>query len=405
MSAAGRGPARPLRVAFVDYILEPARPGRSGLSDMVWDMASELADAGHQPHVVASYRTHAYPDPRVTVHNFPEPVIGYRNLLGQLLILRRAAGVVQRLKPDIVHAPEYVSTAVLAVLGTRAPLVVTVPGNIFHRVAQGNPLGWGYTLFLKWAARTSARRCARIIAISAEMKRWWEWTGSPPAQTPMIPLGASAARFFPVEDAKVKLGLDPQRPLFVSVGRYSPEKGLLDLLEAVSLVRQPASAAGAQFVLIGRGAQRPALEARIRALGLGQLVELRDWVNPAELPTWYSAADALLLPSHSEGLSRTIPEAMACGTPVLASRITGSEDHVQDGLNGHLFPARDPAALAGVLRACLADPAALAQMRAATLAYFLAHLEWRAIMQRVVLEVYAPLLGGVPDALASGAGL
>lgn len=382
---------RPLRVAFVDYVLDPARPGRSGLSDMVWDMASELADSGHEPHVVACYRTRDYPDPRVTVHNFPEPVIGYRNLIGQLLILHRAAGVLRRLQPDLIHAPEYVSTAVLAVLGSRAPLVVTVPGNIFHRVAHGKPLDWGYTQFLKWAARTSARRCGRVIAISAEMKRWWEWTGSPPARTPLIPLGASPARFFPVQDARARLGLAPDRPLFVSVGRYSPEKGLLDLLAAVSRVRRGAEAAGAHFVLIGRGPQRPALEARIVELGLNGLVELRDWVDPAELPSWYSAADALLLPSHSEGFSRTIPEAMACGTPVLASRITGSEDHVQDGVNGWLYPAHDPAALAQVLRDRFQDPSGLRSIRESTLGYFRKCLDWGPIMQRVVREVYLPL--------------
>ena len=98
---------RPLRVAFVDYVLDPDKPGRSGLSDVVWDMASELVNQGHEAHVIASYYTDQYPDRRVHVHNFPSPPIGYRNLIGHFWILKRAADIAKRLQPDIIHAPEY----------------------------------------------------------------------------------------------------------------------------------------------------------------------------------------------------------------------------------------------------------------------------------------------------------
>ena len=122
--------ARRLRVCFIDYVLEPDKPGRSGLSDIVWDMASELANQGHEVHIVASYHSEVFPDPRINVHSFPTPVMGYRNVVGNALLLMRAARVTKALRPDIVHAPEYVSIAVFHALGVMAPLVFTVPGNI-----------------------------------------------------------------------------------------------------------------------------------------------------------------------------------------------------------------------------------------------------------------------------------
>ena len=200
---------RSLRIAFVDYVVDPAKPGRSGLSDLVWDMAVELAKMGHEAHIVASYHTDQFPSDSVEVHNFPTPAIGYRNIIGHLRILYRATGIIKQINPDIVHAPEYLSTAVMSALGVSAPLVLTVPGNIYHRLRtpEGSSYEWYYAQILKWAARRSARQCSAVIAISQEMKRWWEWTGSAPEHTPMIPLGVDPQRFSFVKDARGLLEL------------------------------------------------------------------------------------------------------------------------------------------------------------------------------------------------------
>ncbi|NJN65395.1 MAG: glycosyltransferase family 4 protein [Chloroflexaceae bacterium] len=384
---------RPLRIAFVDYVLEPDKPGQTGLSDMVWDMASELVQRGHEAHVVASYHTETYPDPRVTVHNFPTPPIGYRNIVGQLWIIKRAAKVIKQVQPDIVHAPEYVSTAVLATLGLKIPLVLTVPGNIFQHIQEGhNIFEWHFVQVLKWAARTSARSCGKVIASSKEMKYWWEWSGSLPENTPWIPNGANIERFYPVEHAREQLGLPDGPLLLLFVGRFSKEKGLLDLIYALKQMQPEPRPEQIQVLLVGKGDQQPELVQTIRTYGLDSIVTMRPWVPKDELRTWYSAADALVLPSHTEGFSRTIPEAMCCGTPVIGSKITGTEDHVQDYVNGLLFPARDRVALAGVLEQVVAQPGILRQIRPQTLAYAREHLTWPRVVERIITEVYHPLV-------------
>lgn len=381
-----------LRIAFVDYVLEPDQPGRTGLSDVVWDMASELINQGHEAHMVASYHTEEYPDPRVTVHNFPTPPIGYRNVIGHTWIIKRAADIIRRLQPDIVHAPEYFSTAVLATLGIKTPLVMTTPGNIYHRIQEGHNYEWYFVQILKWSARTSARKCGSIIAISREMKHWWEKTGSPPEKTPWIPLGVDTERFHPVENARETLNLSAAQLVLLFVGRFSKEKGLLDLLYALDDVSLPLDPLQLNVILIGKGPQERELRQTITTLGLESIVEMRSWVAQDELSTWYSASDALLLPSHSEGFSRTIPEAMCCGTPVIGSEITGTEDHIQDGKNGLLFPVRNQQVLAQTLEHVIAEPATLLSMRPFTLEYAQNHLTWNRIVQRVVDKVYKPLV-------------
>lgn len=382
-----------LRIAFVDYVLNPRHPGRTGLSDMVWDMASELIDRGHEVHVVASYHTTTYPDSRVIVHHFPTPPMGYRNPLGHFWLLKRAAAVMRVLQPDIIHAPENVSIAVFAQLGMPFPLIFTVAGNVFHRIQhQGHSYEWYYLQILKWAARVAARHSAHIIALSQEMKRWWEWTGSPPERTTIIPIGADPVRFHPIDDARAQLGIPANKQVFMYAGRIAPEKGLLDLMQALARIRPLLTPETVQVMLIGTGPQTTQVRQQIQATRLDGIVQMIPWIAQHDLVRWYSTADALLLPSYSEGMARVIPEAMLCGTPVIGSRISGTEDHVFDGLNGFLFPAGAVPALSALLAQAITNPAMLRQMRPATLRYALEHLTWKTIVGRIVDEVYLPVL-------------
>jgi len=384
-----------MKIAFVDYVLEPDKPGFSGLSDIVWDMASELVHQGHEAHIIASYHTDQFPDPTVNVHNFPTPPIGYRNLIGQLWILKCASSVIKQLNPNLIHTPEYVSTAVLAALKVKIPLILTVPGNIFHRIQHGHNYEWFYVQFLKWAAITSSRKCAKVIAVSQEMKFWWQKTGSFPANTLYIPLGVNTDRFRPVLDAKRKLGFREDQQIYIFAGRFSYEKGLTDLIHATALIKKTIEDKGALFYLLGSGPIRGEIIQQIQEYGLNDRVKLIRWVSQENLVVWYSAADAILLPSYSEGFSRTIPEAMSCGTPVIGTKITGTEDHVQDGINGFLFTAHNVKELARILERCIQNPHTIRSMRSLTWGYAQKNFRWSQIVARIVNEVYRPVLGCV----------
>jgi glycosyltransferase involved in cell wall biosynthesis len=391
------------KIALVDYTVNPSQPSRSGLSDIVWSLASSLADNGFQPHVFASYRGTAALDTRVTLHTIPSNPFTFRNVVGLTSTLLRAARAIKILRPALVHTPEYMSSAVLSWALPDVPIVLTTPGNIFQRlsVSMGHSYEWYYVQVLKWAARRTARHARRIIAVSEEMRVWWERTGAASSQVVVIPVGADPNLFFPAGGARKRLGLPPHQVMFLYVGRLAREKGIVDLISALNRLRTADSTKlnRLHVHLIGEGGLRSEIEGMIQRWQLGDTVHLHGWLAPEQLRDWYASADALVLPSYTEGMSRTIAEAMACGTPVIGTRISGTVDHVRPGVTGYLVGPRDIGGLAELLEALTANPAVLRNMRPAVREHAKDHLLWPSVVRRVILEAYWPIIqesSGVP---------
>lgn len=156
-------------------------------------------------------------------------------------------------------------------------------------------------------------------------------------------------------------------PVFLSIGRFSGEKGQLVLLEAFARVVGQIPAA--RLVLAGDGDLRPALEARIRDLGLGTRVRITGWISSAQVRDELLAARVLVQPSFQEGLPVVIMEAMALGRPAISTYVAGIPELVLPGETGWLVPAGEIAALAEAMAAAAATPAPeMARMSAAAAA-------------------------------------
>ena len=380
-----------MKIAFVDFVLDPARPGASGLSDIVWNMGRHLVELGHEVHVVAPYTVETFPAGGIHVHRFALPPIGYRNILGHFWIVLRADQELKKIPDlDIIHAPEYFSTGVLSALGQTVPLVLTVPGNIYERIKRGNPYDFVTTQAYKLAAMQSAHGCSAVIAISAEMAWWWSYTGTPAGTLHTIPLGVNSAQFQAVPDSRAIIGLPEQGKIVVYAGRMSHEKGLNFLLDAVKelAVRHD----DLWLCVVGDGSLREEFLQSVDRAGLAGRFIHRPWVPASEMPRYYSAATVYVLPSLSEGMPRVMVEAMACGAPFLGTRISGIEDHVVDGETGFLVPPADAAALAGKLEAILSDPVLAQTVAAKGRDYVRTQLDWAVITKRIATEVYEPIV-------------
>jgi len=155
-----------------------------------------------------------------------------------------------------------------------------------------------------------------------------------------------------------QLGAAPFRPLWVSAARLEPEKGHDVLLDALARLR----ALPLDFVvaIAGEGSLRDHLEARARALDLGDRVTFLGQVE--SLGPLLLAADAFVLPSRSHTVPLALLQAMARGRPVVACEAGGVVDLVESGAHGVLVPAGDTAALAGALEAFHHKPALAARM-------------------------------------------
>lgn len=140
---------------------------------------------------------------------------------------------------------------------------------------------------------------------------------------------------------------------YLFAGRFQAPKNLFVLLDcfaaAVHQTRVPL-----ELVLVGEGPQRPGLQTHVQELGVSDRVTWKGWLDKPALRDAYRGADVFLNPSLSEGMPNTVLEAMACGLPVIASRIMGNEDLVVHGATGILFDLTRPAELVSAILA-LAD--------------------------------------------------
>lgn len=152
---------------------------------------------------------------------------------------------------------------------------------------------------------------------------------------------------------------DPR--LVLTVGRLAPGKGVEDLLDAAKQVIKKIGPT--RFVIAGDGPLRRALERRLAQNGLGQHVELLGHVaDRQQLADLYRKAALFVTPSHYEGLPTVVLEAMACGCPVIATKVGGLPQVIESGQNGVLVPPKQPTQLADAICEFLPAKVRLAKM-------------------------------------------
>ncbi len=164
--------------------------------------------------------------------------------------------------------------------------------------------------------------------------------------------GAEVARR---NESQIRRELGLAQRYFLFVGRLVREKGVFDLLSSyANLDRELRARIG--LVLVGDGAERQRLEEQARSVSPGQVL-FAGFVHRDRLAAYYSLADALILPSHTEPWGLVVNEAMACGLAVLVSRAAGcAPDLVRDGLNGKTFPPSDVPLLSEAMQCLGNDP-------------------------------------------------
>jgi D-inositol-3-phosphate glycosyltransferase len=228
--------------------------------------------------------------------------------------------------------------------------------------------------------------------------------GATPSRIAVIPCGVDTELFRPSdrEAARAALGLPPG-PLLLYVGRLAPIKGLDTLLDALAQVR--ASGRRVQLLVVGGDADEPVdgheadLRRRIAALGLDEAVRFVPAQPQGALPAYYAAADVSLLPSYYESFGMVALEAMACGSPVIASRVGGLPITVRDRVTGFLVPEGNVGALAERIEALIDDPDLGWRMGMEGIRWAAEH-RWPCVAEAVCRE-YAALTAEAAEHLAA----
>jgi glycosyltransferase involved in cell wall biosynthesis len=271
-------------------------------------------------------------------HELERAVVDRRGgRLRHLGLARDVATVARRFRPDVVYAHFLVPAGLLAVLGGRAPAVVTAHGQDVE-----NALG---SAAVRALTRLTVRRAAGVVAVSDWLRDRLE--GAVPearGRTEVIDCGVDLARFAPADPgpARDELGWRPDGTAFVCAGSLSERKNVLRLARAFERRGEGALA------FVGDGPLRGALEGRAG-------IHLPGAVPHEAVPRWLQAADVVCQPSLAEPFGLVTLEAMASARPVVATRVGGPPEFVPEGA-GILVDPENEDALVAALAAVAALP-------------------------------------------------
>lgn len=364
MSAAGtavilaRPPSRPAdgRVPLVVHVVDSLGVGgmENGLVNII-----NGTPPGRCRHAVVCLResgpmAERLRDPAVAVHVLGKKPGKDPAAYGRLWRLMRA------LRPDVVHTRN-LPAADMVVPAWCAGVPVIVHGEHGRDAIEETGANRRYNLL----RRLVEPAVDHYIALSREIETWLtDRVGLPEGKISRIINGVDTARFHPPRHGRAPLAgapagfAGPDQVVFGTVGRMAGVKDQVTLARAfVSLLdRLPAARARLRLVLVGDGPLREecaSILAAAGASGLAWLPGRRD-----DVPGLLRGLDVFVLPSRTEGICNTILEAMATGLPVVATRVGGNPELVDDGRTGVLVPRLEPDAMAAAM-AAYADDAAL----------------------------------------------
>ncbi|MEI6777903.1 MAG: glycosyltransferase family 4 protein [Chloroflexales bacterium] len=310
-----------------------------------------------------------------------------------LALLRRLAAARRAGQPfDLVQAHWVLPNGPPAALAARAyglPLVISLHGSDIYVAERSRAIAT--------VASVAFRNAAAVTACSADLRERGVRLGARPTTATVIPYGVNSQDFRPDEDARAsvraELGLDEGTPLVIGLGRLVAKKGFGVLLDAWPQVL--AQSPQATLCIVGYGDLRDSLEEQARRLGIAARVRFSGQLERRRAAAYITAADVFALPIVREGvdgLPNALLEAMGAGRPVVASRVAGVPDVIDDGVHGMIVPERDPAALASAILRLINDRPFAEQLGRAARARVEQELTWEKTCERFE-RVYREAIG------------
>ncbi len=264
------------------------------------------------------------------------------------------------LRPDVVHV-QYIAPGLLPVAVARIARVRLVLATV-HQLATP------YGRRERWMLRLAAWLCRAFLSVSGAVEESWFGNSQvfgpdgPPSRRRHFTIynGVDVEAFRSARLADQTSPLRHQlsladRPVVTVVGRLRWEKGQATLVRAMSQIAREVPEA--VLLVVGDGPDREALGRQVAEAGLAERTVWAGMRSAEELPAFYGLSTVVAVPSVFEGFGLVAAEAMAAGTPVVASAVGGLREVVEDGVTGLLVPPGDAGALASAVIRILRDPA------------------------------------------------
>jgi len=308
------------------------------------------------------------------------------------------------IKYDIIHSHYWMSgiaAASLSDLWSGAPIIhmFHTLGEMKNRIARSEAEREG-EYRINGEKQVLGRANRIVVGTLAELTQLRFLYKAEPNKMVVIPPGVDVSHFYPIpaDEAKSYVGLKPENRMILFVGRIEPLKGVDTLLQAMACL-QLKEARPVHLAIIGGepGAspedmtiEMARLQKMCDDLGLDQSVIFLGMRDQDKLPYYYSAAEVVVMPSHYESFGMVALEAMACGTPVIASEVGGLAYLVRDGETGFTIPAEEPEMLCEKLSWLLNDAELHAKMSQRAVEYAQDYA-WEKIAKQIV-EAYEELV-------------
>ena len=217
---------------------------------------------------------------------------------------------------------------------------------------------WGGKSYARTAMIESARQAAGLLSVCEALAQDMAALGLPSEKIAIHYTGLDRDRFRPFDHTRLRsrlaeefgIPIEDRKPLLATVGALIPRKGQRLVIEALAALPDT------RLLLIGKGTDEAELRALAEELGLGDRVHFLGSLDHDLLPLVLSAADAMVLPSSSEGLANAWVEALACGTPLVITDAGGARE-VVDGPDAGIIVAREADAIADGIRLVLSREA------------------------------------------------
>jgi glycosyltransferase involved in cell wall biosynthesis len=327
-------------------------------------LAFFLLGRGHRVEVVTTAQEPPAPQPYPVAWVSRRLPAGLRHVRS-VLAIRRAA-----VASDVVYATGMVRRAALGALLARRPLVVKLVADEAYERARRSSLfdgtleefqrvsGGVRLRALRVSRNRALARAEHVFCPSAYLRGIALGWGLDPGHVTVLPNPAPRLPDLP-DQAEARAALGLTGPLLAFAGRLTAQKDLEVALAAM------ASLPGVRLAVLGDGPERGRLERRAAELGLDGRVRFLGGGGRDDVLTLFRAADAVVLSSSWENFPHTVVEALAVGTPVVATAVGGVSEVVRDGENGLLVPPRDAGALAAALRRLVDEPGLRGRLAAA----------------------------------------
>jgi glycosyltransferase involved in cell wall biosynthesis len=278
----------------------------------------------------------------------------------QLLKFQKENGI----KYDLVHTNYWLSSWVgmqlKQIQGSKQVHTYHSLGVVKYNTIENIPLVATKRLAVEKEVLETAER---IVATSPQELHHMRSLVSTKGNIDVIPCGTEVRRFGSVkrDEARAALGIDPDTKLVIYVGRFDPRKGIETLVRAI---RQSQHFGQNLKLIIGGGStpgnsdgrERDRIEGIVKELGMEECADLPGRLSQEVLPTYYAAADVCVVPSHYEPFGLVAIEAMASGTPVIASDVGGLQFTVVNEQTGLLVPPQDVEAFSQAIDRILSNP-------------------------------------------------